>query len=146
MPGVLRRTDNPLNRLWAFPLEIAITANTAQKCNLVAGIVNAEGIGETDCRDVPSQHPSAETVECRYQRDLESFTNKIGNADLHLLGSLVGKGYRHNVVWIYSQLAHQMGYAASDHSCLTAACASQNQQRPLLVQDRLALLLIEINQ
>ena len=61
----------------------------------------------------------------------------------HLLGRLVREGDRQDLVGLGVAVADEVGDAARDDARLARAGAGQNQQRPVDVQDGVALLGIE---
>ena len=62
----------------------------------------------------------------------------------HFIGRLVRKGDRQDIARIDVPLADQVRDPAGDHPRLAAARAGQDQERPVAVQDSLALGRIEI--
>ena len=61
---------------------------------------------------------------------------------LHLLGSLVGEGEGQNLA-LGDSLVQHVGDAVGDDTCLSAACPSNDQQRPLGGGHCLELFLIQ---
>jgi hypothetical protein len=63
---------------------------------------------------------------------------------LHLLGGLVGKGDRENLLGPYASLFYQVDNATGDDSRFARACAREDQHRAIDCLDSFSLLWIEL--
>ncbi len=95
-------------------------------------------------RDFLTQYPRAGRMEGADPWHSGSGADQHRYPIAHLVGGLVGEGYREDAVGSGVALGHQVGDTITQHAGLAGAGAGENQGRAVRRQDRFALRGIEV--
>jgi hypothetical protein len=110
---------------------------------LVVGVEDGEIALESDQFGVPAQHAHADGVEGAEPHAVGRAADQMRDAVEHFARRLVGEGDGQDVRRPGAPGNQQMGDPRGQHARLAGAGAGQHQQRPTLVHDGLALLLVQ---
>ena len=140
--AVLRLADPPehLSRLHDLVVDLQLAHHLLDGAHLIAAVVDHEVARQPDRRRLASQQSRAERVERRDPHIPGIGADQLADALAHLLGGLVGEGHRQHFERPREPASNQVRNAIRNDARLPRPRPSQDQQRPVGVQHRLALL------
>ena len=127
----------------ALDVDVEVVEALLDQPPLVRRVVDRELARVAEPVGVGAQHPGAGGVEGHHPHRARGAADQQLDALAHLLRGLVGERDREDLVGAGLARAQQVGDPVGEHAGLARAGAGQDQQRPLTVDDRLALGLVE---
>jgi hypothetical protein len=110
---------------------------------LVAVVVNHEVPFERDLLGVTPQQPRTDRVKRADPQGGGTLGEKRREPLAHLRGGLVRESDGQNAPGRHAPFGHQVSHAVRDHARFAAAGARKHHQRPLAMQYRFALAIVE---
>jgi hypothetical protein len=111
--------------------------------HLVHRVVDHEIARQADMGGLAPEKPGAEGMKRRYPEAAIAVAQQQLDAFPHLFGGLVGEGDREHFVRLGQAAADQVRDPIRDDAGLSGSGAGQDEQRPIRVQNGLALFGIE---
>ena len=110
----------------------------------VVGVDHHEVVLAPETVDMEFQKQQTELMKGTEQRRIALRRDHCQRAFAHLLGRLVGKRQRQRIARRDADHVQQVGQARCNRRRLTAACAGEDEQRPLRLSDRPCLYIIKV--
>lgn len=124
-------------------VEIQVAADQGHQPARVGGVVDRERRGEAERLGLAAQDAHAGAVEGGHPHGVGARPDQLLDALLHLARGLVGEGDGEDRARVDVAGAEQVGDAVGEHAGLAGAGAGDDEQRPAVVLDGGALLLVE---
>ena len=146
--GVLRVADlrQRLPRLHEAVVDLQVLEHLLDERQLIGRVVDDEVAGQTDGGGLAAEKARAQRMERRHPRARRA-ERRCGEERLdpstHFFRCLVGEGDGKNFIGLGVAFRNQVGNPLGDDAGLARAGAGQNEQRPVDVQDGVALFGIQ---
>ena len=126
-------------RLHVAVVDVQLLQRLLDDRQLIGRVVDDEVARQPDRRRLAPEQPRAERVERRHPHAAAVFAEQRLDARAHLLGRLVGERDGEHFVGLRVAVADEVRDAAGDDAGLARPGAGEDQQRPVDVEDRVAL-------
>ena len=131
-------------RRGALFVDLEVFEDLFDQIDLIAVVVDGEAGIAAQVLDVAAKPACAQRVERAHREASGQVATNQGIESLaQLAGSLVGERHRQEVVGIDVLDLKEVRHAVHDYPRLARAGPSQDQQRPIDMRDRFALVLVQ---